>query len=203
MSTPAVAGPTAARDVSAEPTGVGAQSEAAPPPAGTLSVWLPYVPGNPYRGVINAVLDQDTRARAVPTPANEPYAYPQLVTDLWARGESFALVEHDIIVPRGALARLRDCPNLWCCHPVALDGVLHPESFGLVRFRRELLQLHPDAAARAYRVNRRGRVRVPWWSIDVAMWHVLRAAGHDVHMHDPPPLHLHDYRMPPLYVAGW
>lgn len=203
MSASAVAGPTAARENLAEPAGVEANTEASPPPADTLTVVLPFVPGNPYRGVESAVVAQGYRAWCWPTPVESPHAYPQLVVELWRAGVSFALVEHDILVPAGALDRLRDCPNLWCCHPVSLDGVLHPESFGLVRFRRELLQLHPSAAKVAYRALRDGRVTVPWWSIDVAMWNVLRALGHDVHMHAPSPVHLHDYSVPPLYVAGW
>lgn len=60
-------------------------------------------------------------------------AYPRFLAERWVYGQTFILVEHDIIVPDGAIEALMGCERPWCYHAYT-DGDSPAPYFGLVKF---------------------------------------------------------------------
>jgi hypothetical protein len=73
-------------------------------------------------------------------------AYFHLLSELWAAGETFAVVEQDIVIGSDTLASFDRCPQPWCCAPYPYLGNLTSGYHGLgcVRFRAELIRATPD-----------------------------------------------------------
>lgn len=46
--------------------------------------------------------------------SSSDFAYYNLLCDLWAMGEDFAIVEHDVAINPWALERLASCSKPWC-----------------------------------------------------------------------------------------
>jgi hypothetical protein len=88
------------------------------------------------------------------------YAYWSLVRELWAAGDDFAIVEHDIVVRPGLLDEYAGCPEAWCVASYHVTPTAVMNSFGCVRFRGVLTREHP--------VFESPRLAEPvrWWSLD-------------------------------------
>lgn len=71
-------------------------------------------------------------------------AYWRLLADLWAAGETFTIVEHDISPTPDALASFDDCPGDWCACPYPYLNLRDPVGLGCVRFRTALMSRQPD-----------------------------------------------------------
>ena len=76
-------------------------------------------------------------------PMIDDESYWQLLSDLWRIGNSFTIVEHDIVVGEGTLDELAACPYDWCAmaYPYRDDT-----AYGLActKFSRQLIARHPD-----------------------------------------------------------
>ncbi len=108
-------------------------------------------------------------------------AYYRLLTRLWGMGESFLIVEHDIVPAEQVIAEMRDCSEPWCAAPfpqlLALktaDGqpvrrlqLALTWGLGLMRFNAALLRSHPDALERAGSLSRH------WHDLDKTLLHVV------------------------------
>jgi hypothetical protein len=101
-------------------------------------------------------------------------SYFRLLSELWAAGESFTLVEHDVIVGPETLASFDDCPHLWCA---AKYSYLKGSYWGLgcTRFRGPLLKQFPGI------MDEVGEYKAPrhsprhWCTLDQALTHTLSA----------------------------
>lgn len=71
-------------------------------------------------------------------------AYFRLLRDLWAAGETFTIVEHDIIPSREALASLDECGADWCACPYPYVWREVVAGLGCTRFRAPLMERQPD-----------------------------------------------------------
>lgn len=100
----------------------------------------------------------DTRAALEPWPdveyrwtGDDDYAYGRLLRELWAAGEDFLLIEHDVVPTVDHLLRMAICPSAYCAAPYAwLQAV--GVTLGFTRFRSVLLRAYPDAAEIACRI---------------------------------------------------
>jgi hypothetical protein len=119
-------------------------------------------------------------------------AYYRLLADLWHSGDDFVIVEHDMVVPPGALGRLQTCPQEWCGVPYWLYGgwgVWH----GVTRYRGSLTQRHPLLPESIQ--NR------DWKALDSAVINHLRLLGYpEAHWHWPPAGHLKPKHLPGMGV---
>ena len=74
------------------------------------------------------------------------FGYWQLLTKLWADGESFILLEHDVTPWPNSLQLLWDCPEGWCVHeyphgePPQLIWAL-----GACKFSAEFMESYKDS----------------------------------------------------------
>jgi hypothetical protein len=124
-----------------------------------------------------------------------PVAYYAALLDWWSRGETFMVVEHDVVCSEAIVREMDECPEPWClfsysdlCHPECREA--WHNHLGCTRFRSELVEAVPDAV--------RGAPREDW------DWHTacnglgenLRRAGFSHHWHGSVP-HCHE----PLVAA--
>lgn len=87
----------------------------------------------------------------VPLHDDPVYGYSRLIVDLWAAGETFCIVEHDVVPHRGALGQLAVCRHDYCAFPypwVTCVGV----ALGCTKFTGRLLEQYPHAATIAARI---------------------------------------------------
>jgi hypothetical protein len=111
-------------------------------------------------------------------------AYWNLLNDLWQKGETFILVEHDILPWPGALEELWQCPGLWCANSYDQRGIGIYHSFGCTKFSAELIRRLPDVWS---------RIGHHWSRLDSEFEWQACQAGLRPHPHRPPVIHLHDY----------
>lgn len=103
--------------------------------------------------------------------------YFDLLRDVWAWGEDFAIVEHDVVVNPDTLQGFRDCPRLWCS---AGYRYLRSSSYhgnGCVRYRREVMQAFPDVLEAAGEYSDAVHHKQHYCSLDSAMQRALRSRG--------------------------
>lgn len=123
-------------------------------------------------------------------------AYWRLVADLWAIGETFAIIEHDIEIHNWVLSAFTYCPEPWCTF--IYRGAGDPTdisnwpraSLGCARFRSELMAEVPSAVERAGSTDQAGR---DWRRLDVALASQLEQAGFRRCVHGPAVAHHHRY----------
>jgi hypothetical protein len=135
-----------------------------------------------------------------------PYfdAYWRLLRELWADGESFILIEHDIVVTPLVIDRLTKCTSSpWCTHPYLGAGwkdgypkALVQTSLGCVRFDQELILDHPEVWELVGEIdNANDSARREYHYLDVRLLGVLRdKLGYWPHIHGEPVVHHHMYQ---------
>ena len=79
-------------------------------------------------------------------------AYWRLLCDVWSDGESFLIVEHDVVCRPDVLEQVEACPEPWCtfgyepiCHPECLEAWAN--MLGCTRFSADLIAAAPDAVS--------------------------------------------------------
>lgn len=119
------------------------------------------------------------------------YGYGRLLQQVWAQGETFAIVEHDIVVNPGTIADFDSCPELYCAAPYAWTTQVGP-ALGCTRFRTELLESVPDAIDQVLATPSAWGEPGHFRQLDVfLMRRVLRDQhGLQPHVHLPPVEHL-------------
>jgi hypothetical protein len=113
------------------------------------------------------------------------FAYADLIDRLWADGEAFLLIEHDMLPTLEAVERMISCPRRWCACPYPVNHQPGESivGFGFTRFAAELLTAEPDAAEAAGRWSRAGVPARHWSNHDSRLARVLTGRGYDIHRH--------------------
>lgn len=131
-------------------------------------------------------------------------AYGELIAKLWQQGESFLLLEHDVLPTAALLEEMWDCESEWCAgFAWRYSGAVYPgetrpfkpireKEFALFlnKFSADLLRRTPAVV---------GAVRVRWTQVDLAILGTLRMYGAQPHLHEPAVQHLH--ATPPPWAA--
>lgn len=108
-------------------------------------------------------------------------SYYDLLHSLWHEGETFVIVEHDIIPWPGAVTAIYNCPEPWCTYPYNNQT---DRSLGCTKFSAQLLQDHPGALDEP-------TYDKSWTRLDVYIGHKLSSLGLTHHIHKPNVAHLH------------
>lgn len=121
-------------------------------------------------------------------------AYWELLAGLWAAGEPFAVIEHDIEIHEHVIPSFVDCPQPWCVFPYVwrwgftpspalsdVEGLL-TQALGCTRFGAACLKAHPDLLDH---MGRRETTRSDWAHLDILLACQLRARGYTPHAHLP------------------
>lgn len=123
--------------------------------------------------------------------ASSPNAYYAALLRIWAEGETFAILEHDVTCRPDVVESFDACPELWCLYqydPVCTCGNPNCREawrnmLGCTRFRAELMVAVPDAMASIPTDN------WDWHNVCDGLGNNLRAAGFKHHWHGPPVYH--------------
>lgn len=89
--------------------------------------------------------------------SKDEFAYFELMQEMWKAGETFVLVEHDIVPYPTALRQIYDCPHPLCAYEAphvwrdySPGTTMKPDDdpfiygLGIVKFGEELMLKHPD-----------------------------------------------------------
>ena len=158
----------------------------------TMRVVMPYTDVHPLADEALRRIEPDAERVDV---GQSTTAYWELMCRLWADGETFLLVEHDIEVNALAMYVHHVCREWWCVAPYIISGPKTADcSLGCTKFRSELLEAEPDLIdAIAGATPGVGLVRCDWRRLDAEISGGLRARGYEPHVHRRPVLHHHIY----------
>ena len=118
--------------------------------------------------------------------ASSPNSYYGALARIWARGETFAILEHDVICRPDVIDAFESCPEPWCCfgyHDV--HDELFGDMLGCTRFRAEVLETVPDALSSLPEEG------WDWHCVCDGLGRNIRTAGFTHHLHRPPVVHHH------------
>lgn len=118
-------------------------------------------------------------------------AYWDLVRGLWADGETFCIVEHDVVVRRTSLLELDACSHDWCGFPVSYSGTEYA-GLSCTKFTDQLIARHPDAFEVIDELYDEKHPPHHWCRLDTWLrCYVLERGKHDqMHVHAPALEHL-------------
>lgn len=152
-----------------------------------MRVTCPYAGSIPPETV--AALDASGFPWEAADVSRTPTSYTRLFCRLWADGEPFAIVEHDIVPHPGALDELLGCPRDWCAFAYPYMNGTHA-GLGCTRFSATLLAAVPDAVEQTWRESTDVHPAGFWCALDDRLGRVLRRSGFTQHVHGPPVTHL-------------
>jgi hypothetical protein len=134
---------------------------------------------------IAAIAIRNERLKPQVVIMTDDLSYSRLLTQLWNQGQSFILVEHDIIVWPGALAALSECSKLYCGYQYQISHRLGG-TLGCTRFSKDLILNNSDFP--------KFWADIPWHHLDGKVAEAMLSIGiEDYHIHYPPVTHLHVY----------
>lgn len=137
--------------------------------------------------------------------SGDRYAYWRTLCEWWADGESFVVLEHDVICTPQIIEAFERCDHLWCangyddiCHPACMEAWRN--TLGCTRFDAQLMRAVPDALTSIVEDG-----LLDWHNVCDGLGDNLRAAGYTHHWHFPPVYHHHMGRpttraFAPVYV---
>lgn len=115
-------------------------------------------------------------------------AYYAALHDWWAAGETFMVLEHDVLCRPDIIEQLARCSSPWCafpytpfCHRECWDA--WGNMLGCTRFTAELIAQVPDAVSS---IPREGW---GWQNVCDGLGQNLRRAGFTHHWHEPAVAH--------------
>jgi hypothetical protein len=110
-------------------------------------------------------------------PMTSDSSYWELLRDLWAAGQTFAIVEQDIVVAETTLDELRLCDGDWCAMPFPYRG--NPRAFSLActKFSAALIARHPDLMAEVAEMWDEKHPPRHWCRMDAWLFGALIARG--------------------------
>ena len=152
----------------------------------------------PYPEVI-AALAADGIAPETVDVGGSPTAYHELFIRLWADGDGFVVVEHDVVVPRGAIRSLERCREPWCGVPYPSHNGYLEGALGCTRFSTSLVRSVPEVPATVDQLASDGTPRRYWGRLDTRLKQVLEdRIGLRFHAHWPAADHLNPVIRPPI-----
>lgn len=107
-----------------------------------------------------------------------PFGYDRLIRRLWAAGEPFVLVEHDVLPWPGAVQALWTCERPWCAHEYFMLGELRV-ALGCTKF--DPARLGPCPLPEE---------PVDWHGMDWCIISALMTRYESAHLHEPAVSHL-------------
>jgi hypothetical protein len=118
-------------------------------------------------------------------------AYFDLLSGLWTAGESFIVVEHDVLVRSSSLDELEGCSSPWCAFQVSYVGTTWA-GLSCAKFTAELMGRYPNAFTA---ISEASDVRHPpkhWCRIDSWLRGYLGDRDETLCEHAPPLEHRPD-----------
>lgn len=105
-----------------------------------------YVPDKLHEATVLALL-QDGRQPELHDVSMSDHAYFDLLRSVWESGETFVVIEQDVVVYPGAIAAMLECPSPWCATDYFTCGHLQ-YGFGCTKFEGSFTSAHPEVFER-------------------------------------------------------
>lgn len=103
--------------------------------------------------------------------------YWDLLASLWADGDTFAIVEHDVLVEPGTLDELNDCSSQWCGFAVPYFNGPYP-GLACAKFGSGLIGMKPNALQEVAAISDPAHPPKHWCRLDAWLqYRVLPATG--------------------------
>jgi hypothetical protein len=119
-------------------------------------------------------------------------AYWTLLDRLWGEGETFCVVEHDVIARPDALDQLANCSSSWCAFEVPYVGITYA-GLSCAKFSSELIARYPDALNAISELSDKEHPAKHWCRLDSWLQgYVLHPGGEHMCVHGPPLEHVRD-----------
>lgn len=114
---------------------------------------------------------------------NSDEDYWGVLAVLWAKRETFCVVEHDVLVRHDTLDELENCPEAMCAFPVPYFWSPVAVSLACVKFSAEVIARHPDLMQRVGEMSDEGHPPRHWCRLD--MWIQMLIRPDAFHAHYP------------------
>lgn len=112
-------------------------------------------------------------------------AYWEVLSRLWRIGETFCVVEHDVIVRPDSLSELAQCSSDWCSFEVPYGCGIYA-GLSCAKFSAALIARHPDTLEKVGERSDEGHLPKHWCRLDSWLQVVLREKGESMCVHSPP-----------------
>jgi len=157
-----------------------------------MKVIVPYA--DAPHSVTVQVLASEPVASLLYHKCEGPYAYHELLRDIWRKCEPVIIVEHDVVPWPGALGELWLCPCKWGAYSYHMHGgigIFH--GFGCTKLTPDVM----EATADIWECE-----PVLWNTLDQKLWFAARLKGFEPHPHRPPVTHLNPRHLPQQEITG-
>lgn len=143
-------------------------------------IYVPYT--NLYEETKDALVTAGLPWTGVDVSGSESN-YWDLMHQLWASGETFVIVEHDIVVGGASVQLMLECSHLWCAcsYPYFMGPYA---GLGCTKFEGSLTQAYPHAMDQVGQMFDEQHPMKHWCRIDHWLWTVLHQVGLGRHVHD-------------------
>ncbi len=110
-------------------------------------------------------------------------AYWGLLADLWAEGETFIIVEHDIVPTEADLQALAECPEGWCAAGYPFEDLGTYWGLGCTKFEGWFTRRYPEVVDRLTVGGDDVHPLHHWCNLDALLQGALAAHGQAPHHH--------------------
>ncbi len=154
-----------------------------------MQIYIPYT--HPCEEVITAVVDAGYEPNPVDVSESDD-AYFELLRHLWSVGDSFGIVEHDVVVRDDSLTILEECESPWCAF--TFEYARNPiPGLGCVKFTADIIARNPTAMDEVAAMWDETHLPRHWCRLDAWLQqHVLPDHGEKQCVHTPPLRHLRE-----------
>ncbi len=117
-------------------------------------------------------------------------SYYRLLAGLWGKGESFTVIEHDIVVWPGAVQELANCPHSICSLPYYCSVGWIKDGLGCTKFSSKVMKQYPNFLNRPFPTCCQHTDN--YCGLDRLMAHRAQELGIDFHVHSPGVINLNE-----------
>lgn len=117
-------------------------------------------------------------------------SYYKLMCELWAAGESFTTVEHDIVVWPSAIEQLEQCKEPWCVYPYYCSVGWIIDGLGCTKFEGSFIKKHPNFLKEPFPTCCNHTTY--YCGLDRLIAHRMQDLGIKPHIHTPGVVNLND-----------
>jgi hypothetical protein len=158
-----------------------------------LNIFLPYTRLEP---VVRRALQAAERLPTEVYVGSADTRYYDLLSDLWSHRETFAIVEHDVIVRPDSLDELEGCPEPWCAFTVPYFVGDYP-GLACTKFEASVMGGFPEAMSLVGTMSNASHPPKHWCTLDAFLMSLLYSRGFRKHVHEPALGHYREYAGPP------
>lgn len=160
-----------------------------------MTVLLPYTPDRLEQRTSEWAYERGDVLAVNVSGADD--AYYRLLVAQWREPGDLLVVEHDMLPADGSVDEMLACRWGWCTAPYNIaNGQQITDGLGVAKFSATLKALRPQLMDEVGALADDGLPPRDWRRLDTRISRILRAAGHQPHLHAPA-LHLHDYQSRP------